>query len=312
MRRARRCGRWARRYGRSPSGDLERGLEADFPAEFSSLSDDFEEARVKLASALAAVIGSSAAVARECRELGDGADDLSSRSERQAAALEQSSAALQQITATVKEASAGAADARAAVAAADGEARRGAGVVAEAVKAMTGLSQSAREIREIIGLIDEIAFQTNLLALNAGVEAAHAGDAGRGFAVVATEVRALAQRSADMAKRIAELISTSDRLVASGVAKVGATGEALTRIAAGIGRLDAIVDAIATAAVEQARGLQEINGAVQEMDQVTQRNAAMAGQTSESTRRLGEEVEKLDRQMRQFRVGAPSAERQAA
>ncbi len=293
-------------------GDLSCSLDADFPREFAGLRDDYEEARERLAETLRAVIDSAAALAHECRDLSVGADDLSARTEQQAASLEQSSAALQQIAATVKDASASATQARAVVVAADGEAKRGAGVVGEAVAAMDGLARSSDEIREITGLIDEIAFQTNLLALNAGVEAARAGEAGRGFAVVATEVRALAQRSAGAAKRISDLIASSGRQVVAGVARVGATGEALSRIAVEISRLNAIVDAVASGAVDQSRGLNEISGAVQEMDRATQGNAAMAQTTNVATRRVSEEIETLDGLVRQFRIAKKTPQRSAA
>ncbi len=137
------------------------------------------------------------------------------------------------------------------------------------------LKSSSKKIGNIIGVIDEIAFQTNLLALNAGVEAARAGDAGRGFAVVATEVRALAQRSADAAKEIKTLISVSGRQVETGVKLVGETGLALARIVEQVDRLNLLVKDIAASAAEQARGLAEVNSAVNQMDQVTQQNAAM-------------------------------------
>ena len=294
------------------SGDLEYALDGDFPQTFATLRDDFEEAREKLAAALRGVVSSASAIGEECRDLASGADDLSARTAQQAASLEESAAALQQITATVKAASASAANARVAAAAAGGEAKRGATVVGEAVAAMDGISRSAKEIREITGLIDEIAFQTNLLALNAGVEAARAGEAGRGFAVVASEVRTLAQRSAEMARRISELISISGRQVEVGVARVAATGEALERIVGEVSRLDEIVQHISKGAADQATGIDEINGAVRDMDQVTQRNAAMVAQATSATRRLAAEVATLDGMMRQFRVGEELHLRDAA
>jgi methyl-accepting chemotaxis protein len=293
-------------------GDLERALDADFPPTFAALREDFEQARAKLATALRGVISSASAIGDECRDLASGAEDLAARTAQQAASLEESAAALQQITATVKASSASAANARAAAAAAGGEAKRGATVVGEAVAAMDGISRSAKEIREITGLIDEIAFQTNLLALNASVEAARAGEAGRGFAVVASEVRTLAQRSAEMARRISDLISTSGRQVEVGVARVAATGEALERIVGEVSRLDEIVQRISQGAADQATGIDEINGAVRDMDQVTQRNAAMVAQATSATRRLAAEVATLDDMMRKFRVGAALALRDAA
>jgi methyl-accepting chemotaxis protein len=287
-------------------GDLRFRLDSDFPAEFEALRADFDSARDKLASALAAVLSSAAAIGRQRQDLESGAQDLSARTEQQAASLEQSSAALQQIAANVKSASASAADALDLVSAADGEAKRGATIVGEAVAAMDGISKSAREIGEITGLIDEIAFQTNLLALNAGVEAARAGEAGRGFAVVAMEVRALAQRSADMARRINDLITHSGKQVETGVARVGATGAALQRIAAEVSRLNSVVDAIARGAADQARGLSEVSSAVREMDGFTQRNAALVQDTTSATRRLADEISTLDARMRQFRIADAS------
>jgi methyl-accepting chemotaxis protein len=288
------------------SGDLQQGIASDFPNEFKGLRDSFEEARDKLNATMRAVASSSALLADEIGELSGGAHELSTRAEQQAASLEESAAALHQITATVKASKDGVTRARTVVAAADNEAKRGAQVIDQAVAAMNGLSQSAREIREITGLIDEIAFQTNLLALNAGVEAARVGGAGRGFAVVATEVRALAQRSADMAKRISDLISNSDRQVQAGVAKVDATGEALGRIAGEVGRLNEIVDSIAQGAADQARGLDEISAAMRELEQTTQSNAGMAGRTSAATQRVSQEIGSLDGRMRQFRFALDS------
>ncbi len=161
------------------------------------------------------------------------------------------------------------------VATADGDAKKSAIVVRQAVEAMEAISKSAHQISQIIGVIDEIAFQTNLLALNAGVEAARAGDAGRGFAVVASEVRALAQRSAESAKKIKELISASTSQVSQGVELVTATGKSLERILTQVTDINGVVTEIAEGAKEQATGLDEVNTAINQWDEVIQHNAAM-------------------------------------
>jgi len=165
--------------------------------------------------------------------------------------------------------------------------------VRKTVDAMSNIEHSARQINQIIGVIDEIAFQTNLLALNAGVEAARAGDAGRGFAVVASEVRALAQRSAEAAKEIKALISTSTTQVGEGVALVGETGTALERILAQVNDINQVVLDIASGAKEQATGLQEVNTAINQMDQTTQQNAAMVEETTAASHSLAQEANEL-------------------
>ncbi|MGZ3403316.1 MAG: methyl-accepting chemotaxis protein, partial [Phenylobacterium sp.] len=176
-----------------------------------------------------------------------------------------------------------------------------------AVAAMSEIEQSSSQIGQIIGVIDEIAFQTNLLALNAGVEAARAGDAGKGFAVVASEVRALAQRSADAAKEIKTLISASSQQVDRGVSLVGETGKALEAIVTQITQINGVVTEIAASAVEQATGLQEVNTAVNQMDQVTQQNAAMVEEATAASHVLTSEADVLARLISNFDVGAPEA-----
>jgi methyl-accepting chemotaxis protein len=184
-------------------------------------------------------------------------------------------------------------------------------VVRQAVTAMAQIEKSSRQIGQIIGVIDEIAFQTNLLALNAGVEAARAGDAGKGFAVVASEVRALAQRSAEAAREIKDLISTSTRQVEEGVDLVGQTGEALERIVAQVGEITGLVGEIAASAREQSTGLAEVNTAVNQMDQVTQQNAAMVEQSTAASHSLAQEAEALSRLVARFRLNR-AAEAEAA
>ncbi|MCF6371387.1 methyl-accepting chemotaxis protein, partial [Rhizobium halophilum] len=209
------------------------------------------------------------------REISQSAEDLSKRTEQQAASLEETAAALDQITTNVANSSKRAEEARTVAIQANENARQSGTVVANAVDAMGKIEQSSNQISSIIGVIDDIAFQTNLLALNAGVEAARAGEAGKGFAVVAQEVRELAQRSATAAKEIKDLIRNSSVEVANGVQLVSQTGEALKTIETYIVTINQHMDAIATSSREQSVGLSEVNTAVNQMDQVTQQNAAM-------------------------------------
>ena len=249
--------------------------------------------------------------AARCSEISTASDNLSQRTEQQAASLEETAAALDEITATVKKSAAGAIQAKQIVSAADEDARQSATIVRKAVEAMEAIATSAQQISQIIGVMDEIAFQTNLLALNAGVEAARAGEAGRGFAVVASEVRALAQRSADAAKEIKGLILNSTSYVESGVKLVAETGASLERIQSQVAEINTVVIEIANGSQEQATGLEQINSAINQMDQATQQNAAMAGEATAASNALSHESAQLAALVGQFQVDAGRAALQA-
>jgi methyl-accepting chemotaxis protein len=236
------------------------------------------------------------------------ADDLARRTEQQAAGLQQTAAALGEVTATVRQTADRSARAQSVATTAKAEADTSGKVVSETVAAMTAIEGSAREIGQIIGVIDEIAFQTNLLALNAGVEAARAGEAGRGFAVVAQEVRALAQRAADAAKQIKVLVTTSMQQVERGVRLVGETGQALGRIQSGVVEMNTAILEIAASAAEQAHGLAEVNLAVSQMDQTTQQNAALVEQSTTATHSLAHVTEELQNSVSKFKVEQQKAE----
>jgi len=288
------------------SGDLTFRLQDAFSADYEKLRADYNAAMDKLHQTMTTVVSRTQGLRGGSNEITQASDDLAKRTEQQAASLEQTAAALDEITATVKKTADGAQRARGVVADAKSDAEQSAVVVREAVGAMSEIEQSSRQISQIIGVIDEIAFQTNLLALNAGVEAARAGDAGRGFAVVASEVRALAQRSAEAAKEIKVLISSSAQQVARGVDRVGEAGGALERIAGQVAQLNGVVADIAASAQHQAMGLHEVNGAVNQMDQVTQQNAAMVEQATAAAHALREETDALSDVVGQFRIGGAS------
>ncbi|AZS19781.1 MULTISPECIES: globin-coupled sensor protein [unclassified Caulobacter] len=294
----------ARALDRLASGDLLARLDGDVCSEFRKLKDDFNHAVELLDQAMCGVGGATEGIRSSTEEISVAADDLSRRTEQQAASLEQTAAALDQITATVRRSAAGAKQAQDVVAGAKTDAERSGAVVSQAVAAMGEIETSSREIGNIIGVIDEIAFQTNLLALNAGVEAARAGEAGKGFAVVAQEVRALAQRSAEAAKEIKALINTSTKQVEAGVNLVGQTGEALRGIVSKVAEIDELIAQISVSAQEQAGGLHEVNTAVNQMDQVTQQNAAMVEQTTAATHSLKSQTGELVRQVESFRTSA--------
>jgi methyl-accepting chemotaxis protein len=284
------------------AGDLTYRLEREFPGDYRKLRDDFNAASAKLEEAMSAIAGATASIQSGAGEISTSADDLSRRTEHQAATLEETAAALDEITATVNKTSEGASHGREAVASAKTDAEEGGLVVSRAIEAMGQIESSAKQISQIIGVIDEIAFQTNLLALNAGVEAARAGDAGKGFAVVASEVRALAQRSAEAAKEIKTLISASSAQVSEGVNLVGETGKALERIVRQVGEISNVVGEIAASAKEEALGLGQVNTAVNQMDQVTQQNAAMVEQSTAASRVLADEAQELARLVARFKV----------
>ncbi|MBO9545208.1 methyl-accepting chemotaxis protein [Caulobacter sp.] len=293
-------------------GDLSHRLERPFPAGYEKLRVDFNVAVEKLSSVIAASLGAVTAIHGGTAEITAAADDLSGRTERQAASLEEAVAALDEITSTVRLTAEGASRARKVVERARTAADASGSIVSQAVEAMGAIEKSSEQIGQIIGVIDEIAFQTNLLALNAGVEAARAGEAGRGFAVVAQEVRALAQRSAEAAKEIKTLISASTAEVGQGVEYVGKAGEALRAIADEVDQIDGLVGEMAASTQEQARGLAEVNTTMNQMDQVTQRNAAMVEETTAASHALAQEATRLAQRMGELRIAQDGGQRRAA
>jgi len=288
-------------------GDLTHRIETIFPAQYEPLRLNYNSAIDRLAEALGQVIGVTASIRNGAAEMNAAAEDLSRRTEGQAATLEETAAALDELTASVRSAAESAASADKSVRNAHREAEESGRVVTDAVDAMGQIERSSRQISQIIGVIDEIAFQTNLLALNAGVEAARAGEAGRGFAVVASEVRALAQRSSAAAREIKELISASSRQVENGVTLVGQAGNTLRAIVDGVTDIAERVSALAQSSREQANGITEINSGVTMLDQVTQQNAAMVEQSTASSQSLHRAAESLATLMQRFRLnGLPT------
>ena len=293
--------------GQLASGDLTARVSVELARDYQALKIDFNTAIERLEEAVSAVRSGSDAIMAGTNEIAQASDDLSRRTETQAASLEETAATIEQITSTVKKTAECASQARDMVSTAKADAEKCGAVVRRAIEAMSSIERSSKQISQIIGVIDEIAFQTNLLALNAGVEAARAGDAGRGFAVVASEVRALAQRSAEAARQIKDLISTSTAQVDEGVEFVGETGTALERIVAGVTEINVMVGEIAAGAQEQATGLQQVNIAVNQMDQVTQQNAAMVEQATAGTRTLAEQTNELAQLVARFVTRGQSA-----
>jgi methyl-accepting chemotaxis protein len=283
--------------------DLTYRMSADIPEAYRKLQSDFNAAIAQLEDAMHGVTESTSAIRAGTDEISTAADDLSRRTEQQAAGLEETAAALHEITATVEKSAEGANHARHVASVADEDAKKSAEVVRDAVEAMDAIAKSSRQISQIIGVIDEIAFQTNLLALNAGVEAARAGEAGRGFAVVASEVRALAQRSAQAAKEIKGLILASTTQVDHGVELVAETGRSLERIETQVGEINGVIAEIACGAKEQATALAQVNTAINQMDQMTQQNATMVEQSTAATHSLAQETAQLSDLIGRFQLG---------
>ncbi|WP_292071220.1 methyl-accepting chemotaxis protein [Brevundimonas sp. UBA7534] len=301
----------ARGLSAMAAGDLSYRIEDDFPGEYAALRDNFNQAMTALDQAISVIGANAESMQSGAHEISSAAEDLSRRTEQQAASLEQTAAALDEITATVRKTAENAQAADDVVTLGRSQAETGGAVVQSAVAAMGEIERSSDQIGQIIGVIDEIAFQTNLLALNAGVEAARAGDAGRGFAVVASEVRALAQRSAESAKEIKTLISASSAQVKDGVVLVRRSGEALEGIASRIEEITTLMGEIRASTQEQAVGLAEVNTAVNQMDQVTQQNAAMVEQSTAASLNLSREAAELADLVGRFAVSARAPVRNA-
>lgn len=276
---------------------------SDVSSRFAQLQNHFNQAAEQLEFSLSGVARTAGTVRIAAEEIASAANDLGLRTERQAGSLEEAAASMREVNDSVQASARGSAEVHTAVGLTQQEVTEGQRVVTSALEAMQAIERSSQEVSKIIELIDGIAFQTNLLALNAGVEAARAGDAGKGFAVVATEVRALAQRSADAAGDIKQLIVSSGEKVGEGVSLVGATSETLSRIVERVNDVSGHIDAIRKASERQASSLAQVSNTVSEMDRSTQQNAAMVEQSSAAARSLADEASALNGLVERFRTG---------
>ncbi|OXT02013.1 hypothetical protein B7H23_03520 [Notoacmeibacter marinus] len=292
-------------------GNLTVRLDRPFMENLDGLRLNFNSSVEKLNQTLGGIRDISSTLDSNAQEVRSATDDLSRRTEQQAAALEETSAALEEITATIGESSRGAGEMTSIAKLAKTDTDTSADVVQRAATAMADIETASKEIASIIDVIEDIAFQTNLLALNAGVEAARAGEAGQGFAVVAQEVRELAQRTTVAAKEIKELITKSGERVANGGELVRATRDALEKIAEHVTEIDGRISAIATASNEQLTGVQEINSAVGQIDEVTQQNAAMVEETTAVSHSLAGDANSLTRMIGEFSLSDGSSGRPA-
>ncbi len=288
--------------GRLASGDLSEQIDTPFTGRLEQLRMDFNGSLIRLQDTLLQIRNNALSIQRSGNDMHSSADSLSKRTEAQAASLEETAAAVDQITVTVRSSAERAHEANVAVSHTKKSADSSAVVVSNAIAAMGRIEDASRQIEQIIEVIDEIAFQTNLLALNAGIEAARAGDAGKGFAVVAQEVRELAQRSAGAAREIKDLINKSTNEVSSGSQLVQETGAVLASISNQIVSVSSHVEMIATASRDQAAALNEVNGSVNQMDQMTQQNAIMVDQATNASRELANQADTLMMLVEQFRL----------
>jgi methyl-accepting chemotaxis protein len=288
---------------RLADADLTVQLTTPLAGKGDGLREQFNHAVVVLAETMNVVLQSSHSIANASGEIRAASGDLANRTEQQAASIQEANSAMGTVTGLVERNTSSVIEVNQAIADAHREATRGGKIVDDAVSAMTQIQQSSQEISQIINVIDAIAFQTNLLALNAGVEAARAGDAGRGFAVVANEVRALAQRSADAAREIKDLINTSGQHVGNGVELVGATGKALGQIVARVGEVSALVQGIADSAKTQVEMMTGVSDTVAQMDRMTQQNAAMVEQSNAAAQSLADEAGRLSGNVQRFHLG---------
>lgn len=286
--------------------DLTSRVDGDVPPAYHGLRDDLNNSIATLRAALEAVGHNAVSIDSSASEIRVAADDLSKRTEQQAAFVEETAAALEEITTTVKETAKRAEAAGRLVERSRQGAEQSEAVMLKAIHMMSEIEKSSLQVGNITETMDEIAFQTNLLALNAGVEAARAGEAGKGFAVVAQEVRVLAQRASEAAKEIKALISKSDHQVKAGVTLVGETGKALQGIVTDVQEISKHVAAIVDAAKEQAVGLQSVNGALTSIDQNTQQNAAMVEESSAASQSLAIEADQLRRLLANFKLDGPT------